>query len=614
MRMAYIGMIIILMMICVMQSHSTMQFAYTCDGKGAIATTYSYLREPRLESGMSIGLKSGSFNYLENGDIKLEENINYDYGNGTNISNATEIHTLKVDFEGDRGISEFFGSGFFNNNRWISAWKKIRYEESPSMKVNGWNMVNRPSNYINVDASVIMDSSINASSYAFDYDAKIKNGVIESDDEAGWSNRTGAKKYDWEYETRTVGKEINITNVLSDSERMEVAGGPTGEWLPCNFCGTKPTIDPLNTKWPTDVTIAVLETDTQYPSKKTTSSQVIPARLTNIALASDQLKKTYVKPLFKIGKIESMPRMGLIASEPSVQLKSLYANPHQRVGSNASIGFKEKGFITDTSVKYVDTYYAKKNLKVGMVTQFADVINSTTNSSFLDPPILESESCTPGSCKNYEGIYTYDEDTLSAAAGRTTVALQRGETRNIAVIAYVHEISDNTTASFYGSENEAAKEERYNITIFNSGDIPLNEIKLTVELPKGMMFKNADYYRSGGGKLISEPIPIFDETTKTLMIWSIGGMEPNERKSILMNVYLKQKNRKNNIIDTKNTDIKVDVAGIDSSNIPVSDSISRAELAPCVPVDADGQPCTEWHRKMGECTELKCPDWCYEMM
>jgi hypothetical protein len=612
MRMAYIGMIIIFLMmecITITPSHSTMQFAYTCEGKGATATTYSYLREPRLESGMSIGLKSGSFNYLENGDIKLEENINYDYGNGTKISNATDFHALKVDFEGKRGISEFFGIGFFNNNRWISAWKKIRYEESPTMKVNGWNVVSRPSNYINVDASVIMDSSINASSYAFDYDAKIKNGVIETRDAAGWSNRTGAKKYDWESETRTVGNEINITNVLYDSERIKVAAGPIGEWLPCNFCGTIPTVDPLNVKWPTDVTIAALKADTQYPSKKATSKQLVPARLTN------QLDSKYTKQLFMIGRIESMPRMRLNASEPSVKFERIYANPHQVIGSNASIVITEdKGFVAETFVNYVDPYYAKKILKVGMVTPFADVKDSTTNTSFLDPPILENESCTPGSCKDYEGIYTYDEDMVGAAASRKAVVLQRGETRNIAVIAYVYEISDNATASFYGTENEAAKEERYNITIVNSGDILLNKIELTVELSKGMMFKNAEYYGSGSGKLTSIPIPLFDENTKTMMTWSIGSMEPNERKSILMNAYLKQKDRSNNKMDVKNTDIKANVVGIDPSNIPVSDSKSRAEPALCNPVDEDGKPCLEWHRKLGICTGLKCPDWCLEKM
>ena len=96
MRTAYIGMIIALMIIFVTPSQSIMRFSYTCDGTDATATTYSYLREPRIsEQGYSIGLKSGSFNYLKNGNMTIREDIDYYYGNGTNISNSTEIIPLK---------------------------------------------------------------------------------------------------------------------------------------------------------------------------------------------------------------------------------------------------------------------------------------------------------------------------------------------------------------------------------------------------------------------------------------------------------------------------------------------------------------------------------------
>jgi len=56
-----------------MPSQSILQFTYQCEGKNATATTYSYLNEPRIEeNGFARGLKSGSFNYLENGNINLE--------------------------------------------------------------------------------------------------------------------------------------------------------------------------------------------------------------------------------------------------------------------------------------------------------------------------------------------------------------------------------------------------------------------------------------------------------------------------------------------------------------------------------------------------------------
>jgi hypothetical protein len=221
MRVTYIGMALVLMMVCIIPSQSIMQFNYECEGQGATATTYSHLKEPRVqETDYTRGLKSGSFNYLENGNINIKEGINYYYGNGTNKTNSSVEHTLKVNFNGDRGISEFFGRGFFGNNRWISAWKKIRYEESPTMKVDGWSMVNRPSNYIDVDASVRMDTSSKID-YEFKYKAEIKNGVIETRDATGWTNRTGARKFDWEHETRTSGHELNITNNLFDSEGLE---------------------------------------------------------------------------------------------------------------------------------------------------------------------------------------------------------------------------------------------------------------------------------------------------------------------------------------------------------------------------------------------------------
>ncbi|MDD4653037.1 MAG: hypothetical protein PHQ34_12505, partial [Methanothrix sp.] len=146
---AFIALILILFYI--IPSQSQMYFTYKATGKDATATTYSYLKEPRIqETGYNRGLKSGSFNYLENGDLSISEAITYNYGNGTNKSNSSVDHQLNVNFKGQRGISEFNSQGFFGNNRWISAWKKIRYEESPSMKVNGWNLGKYPTSYIEV--------------------------------------------------------------------------------------------------------------------------------------------------------------------------------------------------------------------------------------------------------------------------------------------------------------------------------------------------------------------------------------------------------------------------------------------------------------------------------
>ena len=103
--------------------------------------------------------------------------------------------------------------------------------------------------------------------YAFHYDAKIKNGVIEAKDATGWTNRTGSKKYDWEYESRAEGNELNITNDLIESVGLVTAGGPEDDWLPCCISGTRPTFDQLDINWPSDVMIATLEANRLRPTR-----------------------------------------------------------------------------------------------------------------------------------------------------------------------------------------------------------------------------------------------------------------------------------------------------------------------------------------------------------
>jgi hypothetical protein len=577
MRIAYIGIIIALMMIYVIPSQSIMQFTYECQGKGATATTYSYLREPRSsESNYSIGLKSGSFNYLENGDMNIREDINYYYGNGTNKSNSTLTHYLDVDFEGERGISEFFGRGFFGNNRWISAWKKIRYEDSPTMKVDGWNIVARPSNSIKVHASVEMNSSINASVYAFNYVAKVKNGVIETKDATGWSNRTGSRKYDWEYETRTVGKEINITNILYDSEGLESESGP-GDWLPCCFKGTAPMIDQLQYAWPSEVVMATLEADTRLPSKKITSKQVVPAQLAQVAMDTAQFGTIYTKPGLRIGSISSIPETRVIAPGPSVQSK--------------------------------DLYYAKRSLKVGMVTAFQDVLvttpsaNNKTNISIADSPILES--CEDGSCDGYDCIYTYDQDSFgaTAAGGSATVPLRKGEERKITVTLYGYENSSNTTHPFDTGAPQIAKEEIYNITVYNDGDVPVNGLQVMADMARGMKFVNSIYYGSSRGEAKAKLPPTeFDATKRTDVKWDIGSLQPLEARSILFRAFLMK--------DVDNTDINVKVNDSALGNVQVRASVNEASILKGCGYfnDVTGVKCRPTNKNKEHC-KFNCLDW-----
>lgn len=571
------------MMVCIMPSQSIMQFSYVCEGRGATATTYSYTKEPRLqETGYETGLKSGSFNYLENGDMKIEENIDYFYGNGTNISNSSVDHRLDVNFTGDRGISEFFGRGFFGNNRWASAWKKIRYEESPTMKVNGWPMVARPSNSIDVHASVFMDTTANRSGYDFNYNAKIKNGVIETKDATGWSNRTGSRKIDWEHETRTSGDELDITNKLFDSWGLKTRLGPEGDWLPCCYAGTIPAIDQLNTKWPSDVMIATLQANTKYPNATLTSKQIIPTQLASVALATTGFGNIYAKKALRIGKIVSPPELQVVA-------------PVSVARSN-------------------DFYYVRKNLKIGMVASFPDMAvrtpsaNNTTSIHMTTPPILEPSSCNSGACDGYNCIYTYDQD--SAGATSTTVALQKGDIRNINVILYVHEFSDNIMIEFGLDGSKAAKEEKYLINVTNNGDVPLSEVQIEAVLPKGMKFATSNYYGSGSGRLTPPILNLkdFDETQKTIVTWDIGSLQPEELKSILFKAYIKKEDKHGDPLSVNNIDVSAKATGNAPGNVLVRSAVDRAIPKKCEMRGLKGRICEGPFKKKCE-QNLYCEDW-----
>ena len=46
--------------------------------------------------------------------------------------------------------------------------------------------------------SALMNSSVNASPYALDYGATFMKAVIQTKDNAGWTNRTGSRRWDCE--------------------------------------------------------------------------------------------------------------------------------------------------------------------------------------------------------------------------------------------------------------------------------------------------------------------------------------------------------------------------------------------------------------------------------
>jgi hypothetical protein len=270
------SIIVLLVLATILSGQAKVQSEFTCTGKDATLTFYNYLREPSLDaSGYTRGLKTGSINYLVDGKIYFSDKISYYYGetNDTgqliNYDNSTVLHTQDVDFSGEKGISEFYGKGFFKNNRAISAWKKIRYDDVRGIYGNNGKPYDLGETYlspvIKVNASVDMDMQFGAS-YNFDYHAKVDDGVLEAWDATGWTNKTGARRIDWEQNALMKGRKLDVINKLSDFDLRVPAAG-SGDWLPCCMGGTVPPIEGLDSGWPSDGTRMTLLPPIQPPGQ-----------------------------------------------------------------------------------------------------------------------------------------------------------------------------------------------------------------------------------------------------------------------------------------------------------------------------------------------------------
>lgn len=276
-------------MLCTLVTAVTVVSDFKCtsnDGDSTM-THYSYLREPTLqENGYTKGYKAGSFNYLENGSINFTDFIEiYDgqkkagYVPGDDL-NSSVYHKQVVGFEGDKGISEFYGKGFFPSNRAISAWKKIRYddisyemdESTGIVNLSGSNPSLRErynSPVIDVDATVRMGPAKGgeANDYNFKYNATVENGVIEIKDATGWTNRTGARRTDWEQDALMKGN-VTVKNDLRAKDLFFPAAGGEEDWLPCCLGGDRPKIEIQGSGWPNSGTYSTLSPAIELPSKK----------------------------------------------------------------------------------------------------------------------------------------------------------------------------------------------------------------------------------------------------------------------------------------------------------------------------------------------------------
>jgi hypothetical protein len=231
-----------------------MHSEFSCNNKDATTTYYSYLKEPKLqESGYARGMKTGSFNYFKNGDVVLKDEMFYYDGlvdprhpAGTD-RNSTVDHYLDVDFIGENGISEYYAKGFFPSNRAISAFKKIWYIDDINKNWQLGGIYN--SNRINVEAKAEMGAN-RSDSFVFKYHARVNNGILEAKDATGWTNKTGARRLDWEQEALMKGKVLDVTNNLRLAKGKVPYAQPIEEWMPCIFCSLVPPIEPIENEWP----------------------------------------------------------------------------------------------------------------------------------------------------------------------------------------------------------------------------------------------------------------------------------------------------------------------------------------------------------------------------
>ena len=243
---------------------------FSCTSDNGTMTHYSYFKEPRLEeSSYSKGYKTGSMNYLVNGEIDFTDEFGY-YDGQIDAAhppyadhNSSVYHRQYVNFTGEKGISEFYAKGFYPNNRAVSAWKKIRYDDlnyvkySGVMHLSGASRIqgngrspsyagtydlgeSRRSSRINVTAEADMGARPPAKTdndYEFRYTANVTDGIIEIKDATAWTNRTVSRNIDWEQDALIRGDNIHITNDLI-AENMSYPGAGIDEgWLSCCIGG-----------------------------------------------------------------------------------------------------------------------------------------------------------------------------------------------------------------------------------------------------------------------------------------------------------------------------------------------------------------------------------------
>jgi hypothetical protein len=298
---------------------TTIDSHFACSNTNGETTFYSYLKEPKLQdSGYSKGLKTGSFNYFRGGPVTLDDTTYYydgesdeDHSPDSGDTNSSARHNLYVKFDGQdantaRGISEFYAKGFYTNNRAVSAWKKIWFVDSSSMGLF------YPSNSMEVKAKANLNM---AGLFNLKYNATAQNAFVVFTDAAGWSNRTGSRRIDWQQSGLLKGDAVNITNDLRVVSNFKPRAGGKEDWLPCCLqSGTLPPIEPIEGEgryWTRQSPPAVL-----WPPQRLPTAVCSPYGCTPPVCNGNICDKNLIK-IGKVDRISTTPDLRVQAAQIS---------------------------------------------------------------------------------------------------------------------------------------------------------------------------------------------------------------------------------------------------------------------------------------------------------
>lgn len=287
---------VLMILLCSVALAATVVSNFESHGDGTMMH-YTYLKEPYLqESGYALGYKAGSFSYFNNGSVNYSDSMEYNDGLKPSDGNSSVKYTQSLSFKGDKGISEFYGKGFYPSNRALSAWKKIRYDDlsyersfgvvhlsgasriaggrGPSLLRGSYGLGDSySSREIDVNASVEMGPA-KKKGYEFKYNATVVDGVLEIRDASGWTNRTGFLRVDWERDAVMRGN-FTVVNDLIGENLFFPAADADRDWLSCCIGGDYSRIEHTDDDWPNRGTYSTLAPLQKLPSKDRTQNCTI---------------------------------------------------------------------------------------------------------------------------------------------------------------------------------------------------------------------------------------------------------------------------------------------------------------------------------------------------